>query len=164
MRFPKRTYASPLAAMLANGRRLLGLEQAELGAQIGVSARSVSRWETGQWVPARTNHEAVLVAFKRLPPEMLRELTRLLVGVDPGGSVASAAARATSAADAKGVMESLVLQVAEDLDIGPRRVRVAIATVLDGIERAGLSAKAARDALTVTAVAGPAGDLTSAAT
>jgi hypothetical protein len=87
-----------------------------------------------------------LKAFGAVPAPLLRELTTLLVGVDPGGPASAANAELTFA-DATATMEALVFRVAEDLDLGPRGVRTAIATVLDGIERAELSAAAARDAL-----------------
>jgi hypothetical protein len=153
MRFTKIKGLPRLAVVLAEARRQLRLEQGELGAKIGVQARSISRWETGLWVPLGRNHAAILKAFAEVPPPLLRELTTLLVGVDPGErnpkpSLASVEVKeGPTVADARATMESLVFKVAEDLDIGPRGVRTAIATVLDGIERAGLSLAVARDAL-----------------
>jgi hypothetical protein len=44
-------------------------------------------------------------------------------------------------------MAQVLLDAAEELDLGPRRVRVALIDVLERIERHGLSMKAARDAL-----------------
>ena len=140
----KRTGLPPLALALTAARRQLNLDQSELAAKLEVSKRSISRWESGHWSPARMTHAAILQTFAPLPPSMLRELTRLLVGVDPGGPPSPAA----PAVDARGTMDALVYRAAEELDLGPRRVRAAIAGLLEGIERAGLSPRVAREALT----------------
>jgi transcriptional regulator with XRE-family HTH domain len=147
MRFTKKTNLPRFAVVLAEARRFLNLEQAQLGEQIGVRGRTISRWESGLWMPMRGYHAGILEAFASVPPPLLRELTTLLVGVDPGDPASAAASAKATVADARATMEALVFRVAEDLDIGPRGVRTAIATVLEALDQAGLSIRAAREAL-----------------
>jgi len=51
------------------------------------------------------------------------------------------------AMDARAEMDSLVLRLAEELDVGPRRVRVVIELVLETIDRTGLPPREALEAL-----------------
>ena len=139
----KRPGLPPLAVALAAARRQLNLTQGELAERLDLSKRSISRWESGHWSPMRMNHAAILETFAGLPAPMLRELTTLLVGVDPGGPSPAP----LPAVDARGTIELLVFRAAEELDLGPRRVRGAIARVLEGIERAGVSLRESREAL-----------------
>jgi transcriptional regulator with XRE-family HTH domain len=136
----------PIALGIAKARRLVGLAQRELGARVGVSGRSVSRWETGHWEPHRAQRLSLLKVFAELPPPMVRELTVLLSGVDPGPP-APAAAPAPEPVDVRALVDRLVLSAADQLDVGPRSLRAALATMLGSLDRAQIALPAVLAAL-----------------
>ena len=72
-------------AFLAERRKAKGLTQQDLGAQLGVTNKTISRWETGAYLPdlatipelCRTLEISVNEFFcgEAIPPEQLREQT-----------------------------------------------------------------------------------------
>jgi transcriptional regulator with XRE-family HTH domain len=144
----KRKSSFPFGAALAKVRRALALDQGELAGYIGASRASVSRWESGAFLPMSGYHANILAAVAAAPPELVRELTRTLVGVDPGPPRPPApVARPEDAVEPRAAMSEVLLDIAEALDVSPRRLRAGLIDALGRIERLGLTPKAAREAL-----------------
>ncbi len=59
---------------IAEKRKALGLTQKQLAEQLGMSDKSVSKWERGQSDPSTTNLMALAKLFQVTPEELLREV------------------------------------------------------------------------------------------
>lgn len=60
--------------LIAARRKELGLTQKQLAAQLNVSDRAVSKWETGASDPSTTNLIALAKLFGVAPEDLLREV------------------------------------------------------------------------------------------
>ena len=115
-------------------RARLELTQSALAEKLGVTARTINRWETGASdVPDSVLPQA-LSLLRAQDPEAADELA-----VRVGLPAAREQERARRAA-----LDHAVFVVADDLDISPRRARDAMLRFLDHLLAAGMTARDAR--------------------
>lgn len=111
-------------------RRLLGVTQRALGRKLGVTVRTVTRWELGQ---------------SAMPLEALRGALGLLRASDPTAAdrialeVGIPSALAQEGAR-RAAVEHAVYVVADALDVSPRKARRVLALFLTHLTAAGLDA------------------------
>jgi transcriptional regulator with XRE-family HTH domain len=138
--------ATELRRTLAALRGSTALTQPQLATSLGVSAKTVSRWELGEKRPTRAqvlDLLRVLRAAEGVDFERLAHLARL-AGLDPGEHAlpttthhAGAAASRLSAADVRTRADIALLATAEQLDISPRGLRQGLRAVLEAVETSG---------------------------
>jgi len=138
------------AKAVAAARRHLDESQADFGQRFSVGRQTIARWEIGAAFPAEYSHGLILRAASDLPAP-IQEPIRVALGGDPvaasAASVLSPTASRSAPADVHAVMEAIVFRVAEELDLGPRGVRAALANALGEMDQRGVSVQAGRDAL-----------------
>jgi DNA-binding XRE family transcriptional regulator len=128
-------------------RDALRLSQPEFGARLGVSRRTLTRWECHDELPPPPRRLHVALSFPDVPVELRVRLARSM-GIDealvapppapaPAGVGAGAPRLPRSAADAAAV-DSAFLALCERADVAPGRLRAALAAFLERAGAAGL--------------------------
>lgn len=128
---------TPSVVLLKDIRRRLDLTQRALGQKLGVTTRTVSRWELGTTEVPVTVVPRALSLLRVRDPDAADHL-----GLEAGlpSAVAQEEARRTA-------LDHAVYVVADGLDISPRRAREVLATFTTHLVAAGLSATDARTRL-----------------
>ncbi len=133
------------ARALLAARRHLGESQSDFGRRLGVGRQSVARWEGGAAVPTEDTRAVIVPSLGDLP-EALRVELDVSHGADPPPPLAPVP-HAPSLIDGRAVMEAIVFRAAEELDLGPRGVRAALANALAEMDRRGVSVQVGCEAL-----------------
>lgn len=129
-------------------RRELGWNQGTLAAKLSVTARTLSNWENGYWLPPVKQRLHVLLALRDVPPEYVVTFAEQLgLAQDPAhdaflqpyrDAVGGRGARA-AADDAllKKTVDDAVKEVARALGARADDVRAGVARVLEAAGRLG---------------------------
>jgi transcriptional regulator with XRE-family HTH domain len=135
---------------LRDCRRALKFTQRAFAKQIGVSTRTLSRWEFDDHHPPIAERNRVMTWVAHAPPALVRTLAYAWqVAVPPQ------AALPPPEPPAPPPLEAALYDAAEEHDIGPRRLRAAIIHLLRAIERTQLTPTAAREQLEARAKRAP---------
>jgi transcriptional regulator with XRE-family HTH domain len=125
---------------LANLRHALHLSQDELGARLGVSRRTLTRWEVHGELPPIGQRKHLATAFPDAPPKLVADLIRTL-GL--GAEFAVRIPGASSPNVDPALVDEAFFSMAEQLDIGPKRLREALIAFLGRLREGGLTIDAA---------------------
>jgi DNA-binding XRE family transcriptional regulator len=142
--FPRRQKKQlhPWGPFLRTARRRCGLTQGELAQKVGVSWRSVYRWEGGRSRPRARHWEAYLRALVQLDPLVAEWLvTRLNVPLPPG-VVLPRPLRIPGVPLAAAAFDLALFRAAEELDVPAARLRRAFLQVLEVPARDGTDLEA----------------------
>jgi|SRR5688572_18519576 len=132
--------ASAVSEAVRGARRAAGLTQAQLAARLGLKPRAVSRWERGKSEPSRRHQRAMVAVIGERNAEAATALAASLGSAGAGtGSIAAVPALALVANAAVGTnvdltLERAVFAMADELDLAPRRVRVAVVRLLERMQ------------------------------
>jgi hypothetical protein len=114
-------------ALHLEARRVLVLGQRTLGERLGVSARTVQRWDAGESVPATFHWHEMARAVHPIDPGLAGRLAEV------GGSSLAALGLAepptavpSGAHDLRHLADGVVCAAAESIDLSPRIVRTAL--------------------------------------
>ena len=136
------------ARAIAAARKHLGESQTDFAQRFGVGRQTVARWEVGAAFPSELTRASIGDGMDEVPPALRVEIETALGGEPPPPLlVAPVSAAPQPTVDARAVMEAIVFRTAEDLDLGPRGVREAIANALAEMDRRGVSVQAGYEAL-----------------
>lgn len=130
-------------------RRRLGATQRAFGQKLGVTARTVTRWELEQ---SPMPHDALPRALLLLRAKDAAAADR--IALDLGLPAAAAQEDARRAA-----LDHAVFAAADALDVSPRRARVVLAAFVTHLAAAGLSSSDARARLVARIAADAAGEV-----
>ena len=117
-------------------REALHLPQDAFGARLGVSRRTLTRWEAHGELPPIGQRKHLATSVPDVPSELRAALVRSL-GLDDSFVAAVAAPRPDGA----------FLELSERLDVPPARLRPALVEFLRRVEAMGLSLPATRDGI-----------------
>jgi transcriptional regulator with XRE-family HTH domain len=123
-------------------RAALGLSQDVLGARLGVSRRTLTRWEIHDELPPIGQRKHIATSFPDAPHELRVALVRSLALGDAfvAPLVAPPPAPAAAAVDLDGAF----LELCERVDVAPGRLRAGLVSFLRRAEASGLSLQATR--------------------
>lgn len=125
-------------------RLALEHRQHEFAAHIGVSRRTLSRWEFDDQQPPMAERERVMTWVADAPPHLVRALANAWgIATPPQAMPPPVATPTATPTDLEGV----VFKGAEDLDVSPRRLRAVLIDLLNETERLQLAPRAAREQL-----------------
>jgi len=140
-------------------RAALELSQDDFGARLGVSRRTLSRWEIHDELPPVGQRKHIATSFPDAPVELRAALVRSLE-LD-ARFVASLAAPVptpppalAAASPSVATLDGAFLALCERVDVAPGGMRVALVEFLRRAEAGGLSLQATRTALEPKAVTG----------
>jgi transcriptional regulator with XRE-family HTH domain len=128
-------------AALQAVRAALGLSQDVFGARLGVSRRTLTRWEIHDELPPVGQRKHIATSFPNAPPELRAALVRSL-GLDDAFVASLAAPRQTPSAPAD--LDGAFLDLCERVDVAPGRLRVGLVDFLRRAEASGFSLEEAR--------------------
>ena len=147
-RMPRRVASFGLALQAV--RAALGLSQEDFGARLGVSRRTLTRWEIHDELPPVGQRKHLATSFPDAPAELRAALVRSLGLGDAFVASLQAMAPSRAAATAQQPAVSLdgaLLELCERVDVAPGRLRAALVDFLRRAEAGGLSLQATRAAL-----------------
>ena len=121
-------------------RESLGLAQEAFGSRIGVSRRTLTRWEAHGELPPVAQRKHIATAFPEAPAELR---AALVASLDLGGDFEAMVAGPGSLEPAPDALDSALLAMAEQLDMGPGRLRGALLGFLRRVQESGLPIEAA---------------------
>jgi transcriptional regulator with XRE-family HTH domain len=131
-------------------RSALGLSQSEFGARIGVSRRTLTRWEIHDELPPMGQRKHIATSTLGAPAELRAALVRSLK-LDEGFAASLAAlqpAPSPAAAPAPTVtrpaLDGAFLELCEHVEVAPGRMRAALVEFLRRAEGSGFSLSGAR--------------------
>ncbi len=131
-------------------RASLGLSQGALGVRLGVSRRTLTRWEIHDELPPIPQRKHLATSFPDVPGELAEALARAME-LDEGFVASVAAARAASSGvppmPSPGALDGALLELCESADVAPGRLRPALVGFLRRAEALGLSLPSTRMAL-----------------
>jgi len=123
-------------------RVALRLSKTELGARLGVSRKTIARWENDGEMPPIGQRKHVATSFPDAPPHLHAALVRAL-GLDPSFA-ASLAPSSPAPSNAASVVDGAFLALCERADASPVRMRAALLDFLRRAEEGGLSLASTR--------------------
>ncbi|MGH7298190.1 MAG: helix-turn-helix domain-containing protein [Polyangiaceae bacterium] len=143
-------------------RQALGMSQDVFGARLGVSRRTLTRWEAHDELPSVAQRKHLATSFPDVPVELRAALVRSL-GLGEGfvasmaGSqhAASPPAAVVDAASAAAIVDGAFLELCEAVDVAPGRLRAGLVAFLRRIEASGVSLPEARARLAPKPTAAP---------
>ena len=138
---------SPVAHAIRDARLTLRLTQEQLGRYVGLKAHAVYRWEAGYAIPRRSAQRALLEAVVPRNQQAGAQLKAAFDNHRTRGEVAPPAPAPTPApAQPTGALalELAIFAMADDLDLAPRRLRLALPKLLLRMAVAGYSLESAR--------------------
>jgi len=130
-------------------RNALGESQSTFGGRFGVSRRTLTRWESDGELPPVAQQIHLAVELRHVDAALLRPLLASMVDLheDVVALVTSATVRTETLATAKAQVDGALALMAEELDTGPRKLRAALATLVERLHAAGVAMDGARGAL-----------------
>jgi transcriptional regulator with XRE-family HTH domain len=123
-------------------RAALGLSQDVLGARLGVSRRTLTRWECHDELPPVGQRKHIATSFQDAPYELRAALVRSLALGD--GFVASFVAPRPAPPPAGADLDGAFLELCERVDVAPGRLRAGLVEFLRRAEASGLSLQTTR--------------------
>jgi transcriptional regulator with XRE-family HTH domain len=141
--------------------------QEDWGAHLGISAKTVSRWESGFRLPTRGQAMEIILKLRDKPNvnrALLEELA-IQYALDPDEWVPSVAAPVStppppaprpSSTDLRAIAESALFAAAEREDAPARALRATVLTVLGAVEKTGCTIAELKAALAPIAKKGKA--------
>jgi hypothetical protein len=129
------------AKAITAARKRLDQTQAVFGRRFEVGRQSIARWEAGIAFPSDMTRAVIFDSVGDLPPDVRLEIAIALGADPPAPPPAPQVAVAPPVVDRRAVMEGIVFRAAEELDLGPRGVRAAIANALAEMERRGVGVR-----------------------
>lgn len=140
-------------------REALGEPQDVFGARLGVSRRTITRWEIHDELPPVGQRKHIATSFPDAPAELRAALVRTL-GLG-GAFVASVVApppalTAPAPPPAAASLDSALLALCERADVAPGRLRGPLVEFLERVEVMGLSLPSVRAHLQPKAAPAPA--------
>ena len=140
---------------IMRARRGANLTARQLGDEVGVSIKTMSRWENDETRPTLDQSVDMVRALATAPRELLEDLAaKVRVSLPsrasaPAATLASAthAASAASPSDPRLAFDDVILAGAEELDVSPRRLRAVMGDLLREMERLDVSLRVTRDAI-----------------
>lgn len=127
---------APVAAAVRRARLGLGWKQADLGRALGVSALTISRWETQRAAVSKTQRNAII-------ERIAKKDTKLAAEVAKGLGVLTHPALAQPPEVRRAQLDQVVLRTAEALDIVPSLDKKITCEVVTRLARAKMSPKEA---------------------
>jgi transcriptional regulator with XRE-family HTH domain len=121
--------------------------QRELAFRLGISAKTLARYESGRVMPPASRRHGIVHALSILDPALLARVARSLGVADDFVQGLPRAPHVVDAGVAQGVVERAVLEAAERVDAGPGRTRAALQTFLARLAQAGIDRDTAHRAL-----------------
>lgn len=155
----------PLRRLMFYARRAVGMTQRQLGDELGVSHRTVLRWERGYSSPVPRQILAIAAMLRPDDDALADELLatghmNIIVSTAPAPAVTTAASAVAAPAPegvaTKPAIDAVVFAAAEAMDASPRAVRVGLAAAFARAVELGLAADAVAAALSATVQAAPA--------
>ena len=138
----------PLDELLKLARVRLRATQSTLGAQLGVHAQTVSKWEFGRRLPTHEHLQMLARLVHPVDPDLAAAIAasmgQNLIGL---GLATAPVAAAPSGADAKRTADAVLCAAAESMDLSPVRLRGALLAAIDEALAAGLTLEGLRDGL-----------------
>jgi transcriptional regulator with XRE-family HTH domain len=137
---------------LSRVRSSLGLSQDDFGARLGVSRRTLTRWECHDELPPVGQRKHLATSFPDVPAALRAALVQTL-GLDarfvatldpPPPALAPALSPAAQVASA---VDGAFLELCEGVDVAPGRLRSGLVAFLRRLEASGLSLDAVRSRL-----------------
>jgi hypothetical protein len=131
------------AHILREVRELSGLTQPELAEALGVSTKTISRWELGEVLPGRLQHHALVTCIGALAPTHTERAAAVF-----GKTVVSLPVEAPqeprpNMAILKAALDGALFEAVEKLGAPPATVREAMVIVLERVALLGVDAKTA---------------------
>jgi transcriptional regulator with XRE-family HTH domain len=133
---------SLLAQALREARQTVGLTQEELGRQLGLNGRAIYRWERDETAPSDLNLRRVVQVIAALHEAAGSKLSAAIANqAAPSASDAppTSPLPAVSTAQSRALIERGVFNMADELDVAPRRVRSALSHWLRRVREANLA-------------------------
>lgn len=147
----KRTRSGGFGLSLRAVRAALGMSQDVFGARLGVSRRTLTRWEIYDELPPVGQRKHIATSFPDAPAELRAALVRSLelgdgfvVSFAPPPAPSPAPSSSPSPAYA---LDGAFLELCERADVAPGRLRAALVEFLRRAEASGLSLQAMRTGL-----------------
>lgn len=131
----------PIGKHLYDARRALHLTQAAFGARLGVTKRTVQRWELCWTRPSSGDVARILDQVDAMDVAVGVTLRTAVTGVTPPPPP-------RTAAEEKQIIADLIHEMADTLDVSPRRAREAMLRAAERLESAGMRAQHVVAALT----------------
>jgi transcriptional regulator with XRE-family HTH domain len=135
------------AQALRSVRKSLGESQDTFGARLDVARRTLTRWEIRGELPPMAQRKHLATVLGDVRRDLQDELLESLELGDEFAALVSERAPDTQPRDPAAALagvDAAVLAMAEELDVGPRKLRAALTRLLVRLEAAGLSLAAAR--------------------
>jgi len=131
---------SHIAFLLTQARRVLMQNQRQLGEMVGVSLRTVQRWETKVGYPSAGNIQAVADAVRPHDPALASEMDTFAPRPVPPPPVDSPSAEKSKAPPPAPVLvDSVVCAAAEATALAPQAIRPAVLAAFVRARDAGLT-------------------------
>jgi DNA-binding XRE family transcriptional regulator len=124
-------------------RAALGMSQNDFGARLGVSRRTLTRWEVYDELPPVGQRKHIATSFPDAPAELREALVRSL-GL---GNTFVASLAAPRPVPTAGSLDGAFLELCERADVAPGRLRGALVEFLRRAEASGGSLQTTRAAL-----------------
>jgi transcriptional regulator with XRE-family HTH domain len=129
-------------------RAALHLSQSDLGARLGVSRRTLTRWEIHDELPPIGQRKHIATSFPDVPQELRAALVRSLALGDEFVAAPAAAPPAPRPASLPAAaLDGAFLELCERVDLAPGRLRLALVEFLRRAEAMELSLQAIRAGL-----------------
>ncbi len=142
------TSPSDFPAALVAVRRAKSLHQHHVAAELGLSVRTLVRWENGLSRPGVVQRESLVAWLRTLTgPEVERALVALGTVVTRPVGTAGAPLSPEDAKRAAMVVENALYKAAELGEVPARVARAIAVAVLEACDSTGLTAKRARELL-----------------
>ena len=138
-------------------RDALRMSQDAFGARLGVSRRTLTRWEIHDELPPLGQRKHIATSFPDVPAPLRAALVRALQLDDPFVASLTPPAPAAPAALAEAAsVDAAFLDLCERLDLSPARLRLPLVEFVRRAEASGLSLAAIRARLEPKTTTGPA--------
>jgi transcriptional regulator with XRE-family HTH domain len=112
--------------------------QRALAFSLGVSPKTLGRYESGAAMPPVSRRHGIVHALRGINPALLFRVARSLDVADDFVEGLPHPPRVVDAGVVRGVVERAVIEAAERVDAGPGRTRTAIQTFLARLAEAGI--------------------------
>ncbi|HEY3820060.1 MAG TPA: helix-turn-helix transcriptional regulator [Polyangiaceae bacterium] len=130
---------------LTRVRAALGLSQESFGARIGVSRRTLTRWEIYDELPPVGQRKHLATSLPDAPPELRAALVRTLQLDD--AFIAPLVEPPPAPAPSTAALDGAFLALCEQVELAPGRMRAGLVAFLRRAEAMGLSLEATRAGL-----------------
>jgi transcriptional regulator with XRE-family HTH domain len=124
---------------IAAARMELRWTQEELGRHLGVSEKTISRWELGEVKPRIGDRPRLVEALAAASPQAIAQMRAAF-----GMAAAAAPAAPQAHAHARLALEAALFALAEAADCSPRAVRAGAFAFLSHLELSGIRVEDAR--------------------